>query len=64
MMNLGVSDPSFHKGSIALRPWSTDIGTPLRPKFMQKKATWVVVKIMVPFGVPNIVRHLIFRVPN
>ena len=37
MMNLGVSDPSFLKGSIALRPWSTDIGTPLRPKFMQKK---------------------------
>ena len=26
--------------------------------------TWVVVKIMVPFWVPNIVRHLIFRVPK
>ena len=25
---------------------------------------WVVVKIMGPFGVPNIVRHLIFRVPK
>ena len=25
---------------------------------------WVVVKIMVPFWVPNIVRHLSFRVPN
>ena len=25
---------------------------------------WVVVKIMVPFWVPNIVRHLIFRVPK
>ena len=23
---------------------------------------WAVVKIMAPFGVPNIVRHLIFRV--
>ena len=26
--------------------------------------TWVVVKILVPFWVPIIVRHLIFRVPN
>ena len=26
--------------------------------------TWVVVKIMVPFWVPNIVRHLLFRVPQ
>ena len=25
---------------------------------------WVVVKNRVPFGVPNIVRHLIFRVPK
>ena len=25
---------------------------------------WVVVKIMVRFWVPNIVRHLIFRVPK
>ena len=25
---------------------------------------WVVVKIMVPFWVPGIVRHLIFRVPK
>ena len=25
---------------------------------------WVVVKIMVPFWVPNIVRHLLFRVPK
>ena len=25
---------------------------------------WVVVKIMVPFWVPNIIRHLIFRVPE
>ena len=25
---------------------------------------WVVVKIMVPFGVPNIIRHLVFRVPK
>ena len=24
---------------------------------------WVVVKIMVPLSVPNVVRHLIFRVP-
>ena len=24
---------------------------------------WVVVKIMAPFWLPNIVRHLIFRVP-
>ena len=26
--------------------------------------TWVVVKIMVPFWVPIIIRHLIFRVPK
>ena len=25
---------------------------------------WVVVKIMVSFWVPNIIRHLIFRVPK
>ena len=25
---------------------------------------WVVVKIMVTFWVPNIIRHLIFRVPK
>ena len=25
---------------------------------------WVVVKIMVPFWVPIIIRHLIFRVPK
>ena len=25
---------------------------------------WVVVKIMVPFWVPIIVRHLLFRVPK
>ena len=25
---------------------------------------WVVVKIMVPFWVPNVVRHLLFRVPK
>ena len=25
---------------------------------------WVVVKIMVPFWVPAIIRHLIFRVPK
>ena len=26
--------------------------------------TWVVVDIMVPFWVPTIIRHLIFRVPK
>ena len=25
---------------------------------------WEVVKIMVPFGVPIIIRHLVFRVPK
>ena len=25
---------------------------------------WVVVKIMVPFWIPSIIRHLIFRVPK
>ena len=32
----------------------------LRPKIR----IWVVVKIMVPFWVPSIIRHLIFRVPK
>ena len=27
-------------------------------------STWAVVKIMVPSWVPNIVRHLLFRVPK
>ena len=27
-------------------------------------AIWVVVKIMVPFGIPSIIWHLIFRVPK
>ena len=27
-------------------------------------AIWVVVKIMVPFWVPIIIRHLLFRVPR
>ena len=27
-------------------------------------STWVVVKIRVTFGVPDIVRHLLFRVPK
>ena len=26
--------------------------------------TWVLVKIMVPFGIPIIMRHVIFRVPK
>ena len=29
-----------------------------------KNPTWVDVKIMVLFGVPIIIRHLIFRVPK
>ena len=33
-------------------------------RFLFEGSTWVVVKIMVPFWVPNIVRHLIFRVPK
>ena len=28
------------------------------------KIMWVVVKIMVPFGVPNIIWHLLCRVPK
>ena len=27
-------------------------------------AMWVVVKIMIPFWIPIIIRHLIFRVPK
>ena len=30
----------------------------------QSRHWWVVVKIMVPFWVPNIIRHLLFRVPK
>ena len=29
-----------------------------------RSSTWVVVKIMVPFWVPIIIRHVIFRVPK
>ena len=29
-----------------------------------KGFTWVVVKTMVPFWVPSIIRHLLFRVPK
>ena len=29
-----------------------------------KAYIWVVLKIMVPFWVPNIMRHLLFRVPK
>ena len=32
------------------------------PPFPATTCTWVVVKIMVPFWVPTIIRHLIFRV--
>ena len=32
--------------------------------FCPSAVLWVVVKIMVPFWVPNIVRHLFFRVPK
>ena len=45
------------------------------PELIQSKTTsiqyvlvyidiWVVAKIMVPFWVPNIIRHLLFRVPK
>ena len=29
-----------------------------------KNGKWVVVKILVPFRIPIIIRHLIFRVPK
>ena len=32
--------------------------------FLLLRSIWVVVKIRVPFCVPNIVRHLLFRVPK
>ena len=32
--------------------------------FADPDYTWVVVNIRVPFWVPNIVRHLLFRVPK
>ena len=34
------------------------------PSNLSPLSNWVVVKIMVPFWVPIIVRHLIFRVPK
>ena len=34
------------------------------PVVMWHLPRWVVVKIMVPFGVPILIRHLIFRVPK
>ena len=48
---------------------STCIGTAMRPGIMIiiggiRYSIWVVVKIMVPFWVPILVRHLISRVPK
>ena len=37
---------------------------PLHPNPAHGKNKWVVVKIMVPFWIPIIIRHLIFRVPK
>ena len=36
----------------------------VRMSQLQGLHVWVVVKIVVPFGFPIIVRHLIFRVPK
>ena len=33
-------------------------------KRQEERDIWVVVKIMVPFWAPIIIRHLIFRVPK
>ena len=35
----------------------------LNPRKQCVRIKWVAVKIMVPFGIPIIIRHLIFRVP-
>ena len=40
------------------------LGTASVSNFIGCSYKWVVVKIMIPFGVPNIVRHLLFRVPK
>ena len=40
------------------------IRTPCQNISKPYKIIWVVIKIMVPFGVPNIIRHLLFRVPK
>ena len=34
------------------------------PCYLFAVCIWVVVKVMVPFWIPIIIRHLIFRVPN
>ena len=39
-------------------------GVSIRFRTIQSSAMWVVVKIMVPFWVPIIIRHLLFRVPK
>ena len=33
-------------------------------KYLNWGYKWVVVKIMVPFWIPIIIRHLLFRVPK
>ena len=43
---------------------SRDFLKPSPSGFMGSYIIWVVVKIMVPFWVPIIIRHLIFRVPK
>ena len=49
--------------------WCGSIAPKFRSMLAPKKlsllgSTWVVVKIMVPFWVPIIIRHPIFRVPK
>ena len=39
-------------------------GEPQKGSQFRELAMWVVVRIMVPFWVLNIVRHLLFRVPK
>ena len=36
----------------------------MQPGRVSNKIMWVLSKIMVPFWVPNILRHLLFRVPK
>ena len=42
----------------------TTYDTTMKSPCLATSDTWVVVKIMVPFWVPIIIRHLIFRVPK
>ena len=62
-MKLQCSSPLPSKNPFSQTP--VVINAPKRVQLDNlEKHNWVVIKIMVPFWIPIIIRHLIFRVPK